>query len=241
MNVPPCRITSRISLVRAGQTRALSGVRLSCSDSIIGSTLGVPEGVEVRRARRRQPDLRRCHCGADRVQPGVASSIAAHEARAVAHWRCGRGCQVLEGFDRDVDHPGLVAEDLDRGLTAREIQRAFLEPHGVVAANCPPVLVSRRRGTRRHGPADRFADVVGAARVIWRERELLLNRTALCGHRHASEREHHEQAGTEPGHADTPDGNMLTARRALHRARVSTSTIAWNAGFGWRWRSQSRG
>jgi hypothetical protein len=38
VNLPPCTSRSRISFVRAGQTRLFSGVRLSCSDSIIGST-----------------------------------------------------------------------------------------------------------------------------------------------------------------------------------------------------------
>ena len=177
------------------------------------ASLRVPEGVEVGRARRRQSDPGRCHCGADRVQPGVASSIATHEARALAHWRCGCGRQVRVGFNRDVDHPGLVADDLDRGLAAREIQRALLEHHGVVAANRPLVRVGRCRGTWRHRPADRLADVVGAVRVIRREHELLLNRTAaLCGHRPANERENHEQARGEPNHADTPRRDMPTVR-----------------------------
>ena len=45
LNSPPFKIRSRISLVRAGHARPLSGVRLSCSDSIIGKASFAPPGI----------------------------------------------------------------------------------------------------------------------------------------------------------------------------------------------------
>lgn len=86
-------------------------------------------------------------------------------------------------FDCNIDHLGLVAGDLNGVLAAAEVELAFFEDDGVIAADRVFVGIGRRNRTRSDGPADGFANLVDTVGVIRREGKLLRNGRAL-GIRH---------------------------------------------------------
>ena len=174
--IPLCMRSQRVQHERAhlnvgrfGLHRRQDGVQRNLC--LRGKFAG-PEGIEVRRPRGSQADLRRRDSRAHRVQPVVATCVAARKRGARS--RC-------YGLNRHVNHLRLTATDFNMVRARREIQLALFQHLRIITANRPLIGVGWLNRARRNGPANRLAHVVNPAGMVRHERQLLRNWRALSG------------------------------------------------------------